>query len=170
MSSVLMHWNDAPADEAVDALLGSCGSPLWVAGMVERRPFASFDELLGSAEHLWLELPEPEWLAAFSCHPRIGEQATLSSTGAAFANHSTLEQEAAHATLESVAGALQAGNRAYEERFGFLYLVLADGRPAPELLAILEARLLNDRAAELAEAARQQWLITRLRLNRWLRP
>ena len=72
----------------------------------------------------------------------------------------------AQATLGMVQDALAEANAAYERRFGFIYLVYANGRSAPELLDILQERLTHDRDAELIEAARQQWLITRLRLGR----
>ena len=35
---------------------------------------------------------------------------------------------------------LAAGNRAYEERFGHVFLICATGRSAPELLAALRER------------------------------
>jgi len=45
-----------------------------------------------------------------------------------------------------VLDALVEGNREYEERFGHVYLVRADGRSAEELLAVLRERLGNDPA------------------------
>jgi 2-oxo-4-hydroxy-4-carboxy-5-ureidoimidazoline decarboxylase len=43
---------------------------------------------------------------------------------------------------------LAEGNRAYEERFGHIYLVCAAGRNAPELLRILRERLRNEPEVE----------------------
>ena len=60
------------------------------------------------------------------------------------------------------------GNAAYEERFGFTYIVCATGKSAEEMLAILNRRLKNDRAAELVEAAEQQRQILQIRLGKWL--
>jgi OHCU decarboxylase len=117
-------------------------------------------------------MPEEEWLAAFACHPRIGERKAevdaIGGAGAQFADWSGTEQRSAQATLEAVAAALVEGNRAYEKKFGFLYIVFASGRTAPELLAILEERLGHDRETELNAAARQQWAITKLRLGKLL--
>jgi 2-oxo-4-hydroxy-4-carboxy-5-ureidoimidazoline decarboxylase len=62
--------------------------------------------------------------------------------------------------------ALADGNRAYEERFGFVYLVCATGRGAADLLADLERRLGNDAERELRIAAGEQAKITALRLER----
>jgi OHCU decarboxylase len=167
--TALEAWNRAPAREANKALLSCCGSPAWAEALVARRPYATLDALLADAETTWFAQPEPEWLTAFACHPRIGEKQTEAASTEAFAASSIAEQAAAQASLdEAVAQALIAGNRLYEQKFGFLYIVFASGRSAPELLHVLEARLQNDRATELLEAARQQWCITHLRITRWL--
>lgn len=166
----LSEWNQSTPEQAVGALLSCCGSQRWAQVLAERRPYASLAALLVDAEAVWFALPEDEWLAAFACHPRIGERkaelASLGGAGAQFADWSGTEQRSAQATLEAVSTALVEGNRAYERKFGFLYLVFASGRTAPELLAILEERLGHERATELNEAARQQWAITHLRLGK----
>ncbi len=167
--SALEAWNSAGVVEAETALLSCCGSPQWARTLVERRPYASFAALLVDAEAVWFEVPESEWLAAFACHPRIGEKKSEVQTTAQFAAWSGSEQGAAQATLIDVESALAEGNRAYETKFGFLYIVFASGRTAPELLRILEQRLGNDRATELREAARQQWAITRLRMTKLMK-
>jgi 2-oxo-4-hydroxy-4-carboxy--5-ureidoimidazoline (OHCU) decarboxylase len=46
--------------------------------------------------------------------------------------------------------------------------VCATGKSAPEILEILRHRLHNDEKNEVLEAAEQQRLITRIRLNKWL--
>jgi OHCU decarboxylase len=167
--TALEAWNAAPTPEAIEALLSCCGSQAWAHTLISRRPYSSIAALLADAESTWFAQPEPEWLTAFACHPRIGEQKAESASTAAFAACSTSEQAAAQASLDaSVRQALAAGNRAYEDKFGFLYIVFANGRTAPELLRVLESRLGNDRATELLEAAQQQWLITHLRMTRWL--
>ena len=63
--------------------------------------------------------------------------------------------------------AMAAGNREYEQRFGFIYIVRASGKSAQSLLAILQSRLHRSREEELAEAAEQQRQITQLRLRKW---
>jgi OHCU decarboxylase len=63
---------------------------------------------------------------------------------------------------------LAQGNRAYRERFGYIFIVCATGKSAEEMLALLEQRLQNDPAHELRIAAEQQRLITRLRLEKLL--
>ena len=61
-------------------------------------------------------------------------------------------------------------NRAYEARFGFIYIVCATGRSLDEMLTIARSRMKNDPAAELRVAAAEQHRITRLRLEKLLEP
>ena len=164
----LALWNAAPPSAAEATLLSCCGSPAWARTLLSRRPYAALETLLLDAESIWFALPEPEWLTAFACHPRIGELHAALPPTPAFAEASASEQSTAQATLDPVAAALAAANRLYEQRFGFLYIVFASGRTAPELLDILHQRLGNSRSAELLEAAQQQWCITHLRLTRCL--
>jgi 2-oxo-4-hydroxy-4-carboxy-5-ureidoimidazoline decarboxylase len=63
---------------------------------------------------------------------------------------------------------LAAGNREYEARFGYIFIVCATGKSTAEMLVLLEQRLSNDRAQELRVAAGEQRKITRLRLARLL--
>jgi OHCU decarboxylase len=172
-SVTLAEWNHASPAQAIQALLSCCGSHRWAQVLAERRPYLSLSALLVDAEEVWFALPEEEWLAAFACHPRIGEPrgetSAIGVAGAQFADWSGTEQRSAQATLEAVSTALVEGNRAYEKKFGFLYLVFASGRTAPELLAILKERLSHDRHTELNEAARQQAAITKLRLGKLFR-
>jgi OHCU decarboxylase len=59
----------------------------------------------------------------------------------------------------------EALNSRYVERFGFPFIIAVRGRTKDEILAAFEARLENERAAELATAAREVERIARLRLN-----
>ena len=62
--------------------------------------------------------------------------------------------------------ALAAGNRAYEERYGYLLIVCASGLTATQMLARLNARMDNEPAFELRIAAGEQARITRIRLEK----
>ena len=64
------------------------------------------------------------------------------------------------------ASGLATGNRQYEERFGFIFIVCATGKTAEEMLALLRERLSNDPAAEIKIAAGEQMKITRIRLEK----
>jgi len=56
-------------------------------------------------------------------------------------------------------------NDQYLDRFGFIFIVCATGKSADEMLALLEARIDNDRDEEIQNAAREQAKITHLRLE-----
>ncbi len=60
---------------------------------------------------------------------------------------------------------LVAGNAAYEERFGRVFLIRAAGRDAEEILAELERRLGNTDEAERAETVDNLRQIALLRLE-----
>ena len=51
--------------------------------------------------------------------------------------------------LQAVLDALTELNGVYREKFGFVFLVCASGKPADEILALLKARLPNDRDTEV---------------------
>jgi 2-oxo-4-hydroxy-4-carboxy-5-ureidoimidazoline decarboxylase len=135
--------------------------------MVGLRPIANVADLSAAADRIWSTMEEVDWMEAFACHPRIGEQkaAHASKESAAWSQQ---EQSSAENAAERVLAALAEGNLLYEQRFGFTYIVCATGKSADEMLAILNRRLASDRAAELIEAAEQQRQITQIRLGKWL--
>ena len=69
---------------------------------------------------------------------------------------------------EQVKIALAEGNHAFEEKFGYIFIVCATGKSPGEILAILQRRLQNGRETELREAAEEQRQIMQLRLKKWL--
>lgn len=146
--------NLSPAAE--QALRRCCGSTRWARLMAAARPFASVDAALVTARVIWEALAPPDWLEALAAHPRIGER-TADAWAAA-------EQAGAASATGDVRAQLAAVNRAYEARFGYIFIVRAAGRTAEEMLAIAEARLKHAPDEELRVAAGEQRDITRLRL------
>jgi 2-oxo-4-hydroxy-4-carboxy-5-ureidoimidazoline decarboxylase len=65
---------------------------------------------------------------------------------------------------DQVRAELAAGNQAYEDRFGHIYLVCATGRSARELLGILRGRLGHDPDQERAVVRAELIKINDLRL------
>ena len=57
-------------------------------------------------------------------------------------------------------------NRAYEDKFGFIFIISANGKLAEEMLSLLTLRLLNDPENEIRIAMEEQNKITRLRLKK----
>ena len=155
------------AEQAAEAVLSCCGSRAWAAGLAARRPLESLPELLAASDSAWWSLSPGDWDEAFASHPRIGERHAAGPASVESLRWSEGEQSAAMSEAE-VMQLLEEGNRAYEAKFGRVFLVRAAGRSAGEILALLRRRLHNTAEAELQEAAEQQREITHLRLQRWL--
>ena len=162
---------DRMADaDATSALTACCGSSTWVATMMSRRPFRSRGACLAASDSAFETLQAPDWLEAFSHHPRIGERQAAASVSATAAAWSASEQSNAAPSGAEVNAELAAANAAYEARFGFIFIICARGRGTDEILAALRARMHNEADAEIAIAAREQQQITHLRLEALLRP
>ena len=172
MNSTLTNWNTAPERTALEAMLACCGATRWATFMIGARPVSTPGSLYVTADTIWSQMQEPDWLEAFACHPRIGARkpAEHASTQSAsqFADWSKQEQSSTQTATEQILVRLAALNAQYEEQFGFTYIICATGKSANEMLAILERRLASDRTTELTEAAEQQRQITHIRLKKWL--
>lgn len=163
--ALLRRLNGATDDDAAAMLTRCCGSRRWVAAMLARRPFRSRTELFGEAERAWWHLGRKDWLEAFAHHPRIGADVeALRAKFATTADWSRGEQAGVAAASEETLRGLADGNVAYEQRFGFLFIVCATGLSADEMLGRLRERLDNTPEAELRIAAGEHAKITRLRL------
>lgn len=159
----LAAFNALPPELAEAALLACCGSPRWARRMVQRRPFEGSADLFAAAAAIWWELAPENWIEAFAAHPKIGEKPQQVSPR----ERAWSEQEQAAATLDAAGEATLAdANRAYQERFGYIFIVCATGKSASEMLAILRERLQNDADTELRVAAEEQRKITELRLKK----
>lgn len=161
-----LDWlNSAPEAEVRAALTRCCGARRWVDGMLAARPFASNTHLQGMAEHVWWHLGDGDWLEAFDHHPRIG--ANLDALREKFGSTATWsagEQQSVASASDDVLQALAEGNRAYEARYGHIFIVCASGLSAAEMLARLTARMHTDPTHELRIAAGEQAKITALRI------
>ncbi|SDG71546.1 2-oxo-4-hydroxy-4-carboxy-5-ureidoimidazoline decarboxylase [Pseudonocardia oroxyli] len=151
-------FDTLPDDEAQALLLRVCAAPRWAREVVAGRPYGTVEALQAAAS---AALDPTDLDAALAAHPRIGDPtaegpAAREQAGVASAPPETLT-------------ALAEGNRAYEERFGRVYLVCAEGRSAEDLLVTLRARLANPADTERAVALGELAAINRLRLGRVLR-
>ena len=170
MTDVHRILNAAPRDEAAALLERCCGFRRWVEEMLDRRPFASRAALENAADEVWARMTRDDYLEAFRHHPRIGSGTKpAADRHEATADWSREEQSVASRADAATTQALREANAAYEERFGFVFLVCATGRSATEILRSLEGRLQNDPETELSVAAGEQAKITRLRLEKLAR-
>jgi 2-oxo-4-hydroxy-4-carboxy--5-ureidoimidazoline (OHCU) decarboxylase len=114
-------------------------------GFVER--LAQEEDPLTKAFEVFHQLTDREKLEALAAHPRIGERSP--------------EQ---HGADREVMAELATLNRAYEEKFGFRFIVFVNRRSRRELLPILRERLerrreqeLGTALSELVQIARDRW-------------
>ena len=158
-------FNGLEPAEAADVMQRCCTASRWVNRMVEGRPYPGIAEMLERAGEHWSGMVETDWLEAFEGHPRIGDPESLKAKYRATLATASGEQSSVRQADESTLAGLAEGNQAYFERFGFIFIIFASGKSAPEMLANLQNRLGNSRQTELATAAAEQWKITRRRLE-----
>jgi 2-oxo-4-hydroxy-4-carboxy--5-ureidoimidazoline (OHCU) decarboxylase len=110
---------------------------------------------LETARDVLAELPEELQVEALNAHPRIGAREQLSARSAA-EQGSDVDPALLHA--------LERLNKAYEEKFGFRFVVFVNRRPRSEILSVLRERLQNSRDQELATGLNDLVAIAR---DRW---
>lgn len=144
-----------------EVLLGCLAVPRWAEDVLAGQPYAGRGALLAAASAAAARLTDEELDQALSGHPRIGERGGASGMSA----QSRQEQSGVDPSVGDTAARLAAGNAAYEERFGRVFLIRAAGRDAEEVLAELDRRLRNDEATERAETVDNLRQIALLRLE-----
>ena len=156
---------DAPPPELRELLRSCLSVPRWVEQVVDGAPFASAADLLERARRAAEPLREAEIELALADHPRIGERPRGEGRSADF---SRAEQRASDADDPELAEAIAAGNTAYEQRFGRVFLIRAAGRSRAEVHAEQRRRLALDDEADLRIVAGELREIALLRLERLL--
>ncbi len=146
---MIEQFNALPENEAADRLYRCLANRRWAAELSSRRPYADAQSFLAAARNALNGLTDDDWVAAIKAHPRIGER------GGDAPESSQREQSRAMQSAAVTLAALEAENRQYEERFGYVFLIKAGGRSGEEILAELRRRMRNDPALELAEARRE---------------
>jgi 2-oxo-4-hydroxy-4-carboxy--5-ureidoimidazoline (OHCU) decarboxylase len=112
------------------------------------------EDPLGQARAVLEELPEEARIEALNTHPRIGE----SSGSARSASEQGSDDDPA------LLAALQHLNKAYEEKFGFRFVVFVNRRPRAEVLSVLRERLQHSREEELGTGLDE---LVAIALDRW---
>lgn len=157
----LNAFNAAPAQDAERSMLACCASGTFAETVASGRPYADPQALRAAVNAVFATLSWDDILEGLSEHPRIGDRA---------AGWSAAEQSGAASASDQVRQALAEGNRAYEERFGHVFLICASGRSGQEMLDQLRARLENDPEAERAVVRAELLQITQLRLTKLVDP
>ena len=158
--------NSIPYDEAVKALLQCCGSKRWAENVANARPYPNLETLITTANDAWWALDRDDWLEAFRSHPKIGEKKAASQVSDQSRQWSGQEQAGVATASRETVDSLAALNWAYEQKFGFIFIICATGKTSEEMLESLKQRLENDTETELPIAAAEQSKITELRLKK----
>jgi 2-oxo-4-hydroxy-4-carboxy--5-ureidoimidazoline (OHCU) decarboxylase len=138
---------DLPRQLSVDEL----------SGLFERRTrfverLAQLEDPLGRAREVAAELSDEEKKEVLDAHPAIGAK-TLSARSRAEQGTDELPE-------------LDELNRAYEEKFGFRFVVFVNRRPKSALVPILRDRLGRTREEELQTALDE---LVEIATDRWRR-
>ena len=162
------HLNALDEPEIRAVLSDWCAAPAWIDRMAASRPFATAAAVLTAADDAFDGVAAQDWREACRHHPRIGEREAERRQTDVARSLSEQEQAAAAAGAPADREALSQASRAYEAKFGHVFLAAAAGRTTTELLALLQGRMSNTPDTELRVAAGELRNITRLRMERLL--
>lgn len=163
----LQELNALPPNEARKLLLTCCGSLHWVDALMQSFPFTNDQHLFARATAIWYDVcAAVDYREAFNHHPKIGDLESLQKKFSATQHLTVTEQSNVRSASREVITLLAAGNTAYEEKFGFIFIVCATGKSAGEMLHLLSERLQNTCEEEMRIAMGEQHKITIIRLKK----
>jgi 2-oxo-4-hydroxy-4-carboxy-5-ureidoimidazoline decarboxylase len=160
----LADFNLAPREDVTATLLACCDVPAWATALECGRPYPDLDSLLATADAAARRFTGSDVGRALAAHPRIGERAHRAGPEAGWSRQEQSGVDGDAATRQALAD----GNRAYEQRFGRVFLICATGLSGAEILASLQRRLAHDEETEAAVVAEELRAIALLRLRRAL--
>ncbi|WP_074258412.1 2-oxo-4-hydroxy-4-carboxy-5-ureidoimidazoline decarboxylase [Agromyces cerinus] len=160
-------FNGLGRGSAIDALRPCLDVTRWVEALADGRPYDSVDALVAAAGVVASPFTAGEVEGALAHHPPIGRRP---GGDTAEARMSRGEQAGVDASDAAVGAALAAGNLAYEEKFGRVFLIRAAGRSASEILDVLGERLAHSAAEEDVVVADELRQIAVLRLKGLVTP
>jgi 2-oxo-4-hydroxy-4-carboxy-5-ureidoimidazoline decarboxylase len=160
------RFDGLPLADAEVLLRPCCASSHWIDGLVAGRPYANLTVLAAASDQLIAALDPAGLDEALAAHPRIGERVAGAAREASWSR----QEQAATADADGdVQERLRAGNVAYEQRFGQVFLICATGRTARQLLDALVDRLANSPEDERERVRAELRDIVRLRLAKAFR-
>jgi allantoinase len=115
---------------------------------------AALDDPLGKARAIARDLADHDKEEVLDAHPAIGAKATSARSQAEQGTDDDPEVLAELAVL----------NRAYEEKFGFRFVVFVNRRPRREIVPILRERLERSREQELETGVDE---LVQIAVDRW---
>jgi 2-oxo-4-hydroxy-4-carboxy-5-ureidoimidazoline decarboxylase len=165
VSGALAWFNSLAPPEVERELRACCAAPAWVRAVAAGRPYPSAAALIATADAALTALAWPDIAEALAAHPRIGQRAAGTGPAAAWSRR---EQAGVDDAGAAVRDELGEANRAYEQRFGHVFLIFATGRTPAEMLAAARTRLGNDEPTERDVVRAELAKITHRRLERML--
>jgi 2-oxo-4-hydroxy-4-carboxy--5-ureidoimidazoline (OHCU) decarboxylase len=109
---------------------------------------------LGRARAVLDELAEDDRVEALNAHPRLGQSGL---TGRSAREQGREDDPALLAVLARL-------NKAYEQKFGFRFVVFVNNRPRAEILPVLRERMQRAREEELGTGCDE---LVAIALDRW---
>ena len=162
-------FNELDHDSARERLLTCLDVPRWADEVLAGRPYDDLDQVDARMSEAAESITDEELERALARHPRIGERVSAGSDVAdPHLAHSAREQAGVDPSDEQLAWQMLDANRAYEERFGRVFIIRAAGRTGPEILQQLRLRLDNTDERERAETIAQLVQIAQLRAREML--
>jgi 2-oxo-4-hydroxy-4-carboxy--5-ureidoimidazoline (OHCU) decarboxylase len=161
-----MRELDAMGASEFAAALGPLfeGAPRFVDRIGADRPYGSYASMLERARIIASTMPEDEQIELLDSHPRIGappasiSELSYREQGYDRPAPGAEEGDALQAQLDRL-------NAAYEERFGFRFVIFVAGRPRQEIGRILGASRERDREQEKQRGLRDVIAIAEDRLR-----
>ena len=154
-----LAWlNGLPQSEAEAVFLACCRSTAWARRMAEARPFPMLEDMFEAAERTWTSLLPADVMEAFAVSDAKRQTATWPTS---IQSGIEMDEDAVHNQFVEI-------NRLYEDKFGFIFILCADGKTADEILTVSRARLGNSIETELKIATEEQRKITEVGLNKLL--
>lgn len=157
--------NALPDDGFIAALRGIYEHSPWVAeSVVTQRPFADLDDLETAMRDAVAAAPEGAKLRLLRAHPELAGKAAIDGT----LTSASMEEQASAGLdrmLPSEFDAMSRMNAAYQEKFGFPFIICVKQTTKAGILEAMECRLENDPAIEFETALDEVDQIARLRLD-----
>ncbi|WP_078870872.1 2-oxo-4-hydroxy-4-carboxy-5-ureidoimidazoline decarboxylase [Streptomyces caatingaensis] len=145
------RFNALEREAARTALLEICASTTWAGALLDRRPYPDVRALLAASDAAVEALDAADLAEALAAHPPIGRPAPGDA-------RSAREQRGMAGAPDDLRAEMLGLNLAYQEKFGHVFLVCADGLSAEELLDAVRRRISHpperEREAVRAELAR----------------
>ena len=162
----IVELNNLSNENTVEELFKCCGSSEWAQKLADNRPFKNKQQLLEVSDATWAGCSKHDGLEAFTHHPKIGDLKSLEKKFASTKEWAGKEQAGVDSATHKTLTELAEGNKVYENKFGFIFIVCATGKTANEMLAMLNARLQNNPETEIKIAMNEQNKITHIRLEK----